>query len=98
MLPVHWRARRSHKAAVGYNNCATLEKDWNDALARVVKIADKIAAISETTFCLSAKEKTELRDLSQDLSRVWNHPDSSIELKKRIIRTVIKELVYLEKE
>ena len=95
------RAKRQYNAVDPDNRlvAATLEKDWNDALARVVKIEDKIAALSETTFCLSAKEKTELRDLSQDLSRVWNHPDSSIELKKRIIRTVIREIVvYLEKE
>jgi hypothetical protein len=77
---------------------ATLEKDWNDALVRVVKIEDKITDSAETTFRLSDEEKTEIRELSQDLSLVWNHPGSSVELKKRIIRTVIKEIVVYLKE
>jgi DNA invertase Pin-like site-specific DNA recombinase len=93
------RAKRQYNAVDPDNRlvAATLEKDWNDALTRVVKIEDNITSLPEKDFCLSGEEKTEIRGLSQDLSRVWNHPDSSVELKKRIIRTVIKEIVvYLE--
>jgi excisionase family DNA binding protein len=95
------RAKRQYNAVDPDNRlvAATLEKEWNDMLVRVVKIEDKITALSETTFFLSIEEKTEIRELSQDLSRVWNHPNSSVELKKRIIRTVIREIVvYLEEE
>ena len=95
------RAKRQYNAVDPDNRlvAATLEKDWNDALARVVKIEDKITALSEKTFRLSIEEKKEIKELSQDLSRVWNHPNSSVELKKRIIRTVIREIVvYIEEK
>ena len=95
------RAKRQYNAVDPDNRlvAATLEKDWNDALVRVVKIEDKIADSAEATYRLSDEEKTEIRELSQDLSLIWNHPGSSVELKKRIIRTVIKEIVvYLKEE
>jgi len=54
-------------------------------------------ALAENTPPLSAEEEAEIRELSQDLPLVWNHTSSSLDLKKRIIRTVIKEIVvYLE--
>ncbi len=95
------RAKRQYNAVDPDNRlvAATLEKDWNGALVRVVKIEDKIADSAEATYRLSDEEKTEIRELSQDLSLIWNHPGSSVELKKRIIRTVIKEIVvYLKEE
>ncbi len=94
------RAKRQYNAVDPDNRlvAATLEKDWNDALVRVVKIEDKIADSAEATYRLSDEEKTEIRELSQDLSLIWNHPGSSVELKKRIIRTVIKEIVVYLKE
>jgi len=94
------RAKRQYNAVDPDNRlvAATLEKDWNDALARIVKLEDRITTLAETTPRLSAEEEVEIRELSQDLSRVWSHPGSSIELKKRIIRTVIKEIVVYLKE
>ncbi len=95
------RAKRQYDAVDPNNRlvAATLEKDWNDALVRVVKLEDNITSFSETIPRLSVEEKAEIRELSQDVSRVWNHPGSSVELKKRIIRTVIKEIVvYLEED
>jgi hypothetical protein len=76
------RAKRQYDAVDPDNRlvAATLEKDWNDALVRVVKIEDKFTTLSETIPRLSTGEKTEIRELSQDLSRVWNHPGSSVEL------------------
>ena len=76
---------------------ATLEKDWNDALIKVMELEKEIGALTEIAPPLSVEEENEIRELSQDLPRVWNHPHSSPDLKKRIIRTVIKEIVvYLE--
>ncbi len=94
------RAKRQYNAVDPDNRlvAATLEKDWNDALVRVVKLEDKITSLSETVPRLSVEEMAEIRELSQDLSRVWNNPGSSVELKKRIIRTVIKEIVVYLKE
>ena len=93
------RAKRQYNAVDPDNRlvAATLEKDWNDALVKVVELEKEISALAEITPPLSAEEEAEIRELSQDLPRVWEHPSSSPDLKKRIIRTVIKEIVvYLK--
>jgi DNA invertase Pin-like site-specific DNA recombinase len=93
------RAKRQYNAVDPDNRlvAATLERDWNDALVKVAKLDNEISSLAESTPPLSAEEEAEIRELSQDLPRVWNHPCSSPDLKKRIIRTVIKEIVvYLK--
>ena len=42
---------------------------------------------------LSKSEEEELMALGTDLHTVWNHPQSDIQLKKRILRTAVKEIV-----
>jgi len=93
------RAKRQYNAVDPDNRlvAATLERDWNDALIKVAKLDNEISSLVKSTPPLSAEEEAEIRELSQDLPRVWNHPCSSPDLKKRIIRTVIKEIVvYLK--
>ena len=93
------RAKRQYNAVDPDNRlvAATLEKDWNDALVKVAKLENEISAMVKSIPALSSEEEAEIREISQDLPRVWNHPRSSHDLKKRIIRTVIKEIVvYLE--
>lgn len=94
------RAKRQYNAVDPDNRlvAATLEKDWNDALVKVVELEKEISALAEITPPLSAEEEAEIRELSQDLPRVWDHPSSSPDLKKRIIRTVIKEIVVYLKD
>lgn len=95
------RAKRQYHAVDPDNRlvAATLEKDWNDALVKVAKLENEISAMVASTAALSAEEEAEIRELSQDLPRVWNHPRSSVDLKKRIIRTVIKEIIiYLQEQ
>jgi len=95
------RAKRQYNAVDPDNRlvAATLERDWNDALVMVEKLENEISAMVANTPPLSPEEEAEIRELSQDLPRVWNHPRSSLDLKKRIIRTVIKEIVvYLEEQ
>lgn len=77
---------------------ASLEQDWNDSLTKVSEIEDKIASLSESKPLLSLKEETEIKEIAQNLPRIWNHASSSPELKKRIIRTVIKEIIVYVRE
>lgn len=93
------RARRQYNAVDPDNRlvATTLEKDWNDALVKVTGLENEISTMLSNTPPLTPEEESEIRGLSQDLPRVWNDPCCSLELKKRIIRTVIKEIVvYLE--
>ena len=94
------RVKRQYNAVDPDNRlvAATLEKDWNDALMKEKELENEISVLTEIAPPLSIEEENEIRELSQDLPRVWNHPCSSPDLKKRIIRTVIKEIIVYVKD
>jgi excisionase family DNA binding protein len=75
----------------------TLESRWNQALERVAELEEAMQAAQQPSYSVSALERTELQHLAVDLPRLWEHPAAPFELKKRLLRTVIKELVvYVE--
>ena len=68
-----------------------LEARWNKALARVSEVEGKVAAHNETVP--AAADPTPLATLASDLKAVWAAPTTDARLKKRIVRTVIQEVV-----
>lgn len=48
---------------------------------------------SKYTLQLGDEQRQQLLVLGNDLERVWDHPACPVQLKKRILRTVIKEVV-----
>lgn len=72
---------------------AELESRWNQALRRAREIELRLQSHSEQAHCLSVPDKQRLFELAADLPFVWNHPASTMELRKRIARTVIEEIV-----
>jgi DNA invertase Pin-like site-specific DNA recombinase len=88
------RAERQYDAAEPENRLVAdeLERRWNAALERVRLIeghlADACAAAPQ-----AAIDVTRFASLGSDLARVWNAPTSDVRLKKRIIRTLIEEIV-----
>jgi len=60
---------------------------------RATPEAQLAAMVDDTSGQLSAAEREGLMNLGRDLSAVWNDQASSIELKKRITRTLIREIV-----
>jgi excisionase family DNA binding protein len=75
----------------------TLETRWNEAMDRVRVLEQQCVQLSDGQEHVSAKEQELLRRLALDLPRVWHHPSAPFDLKKRILRTVIKEIVvYVE--
>jgi excisionase family DNA binding protein len=75
----------------------TLETRWNEAMDRVRVLENHHAQLSEGQEDVSAKEQESLRRMALDLPRVWHHPAAPFDLKKRILRAVIKEIVvYVE--
>jgi excisionase family DNA binding protein len=75
----------------------TLESRWNQALDRVGQLERELAEIADADKALSVQEQEKLRHLAADLPRLWNHPAAPFELKKRILRSVIQEMVlYVE--
>ena len=71
-----------------------LERRWNERLVTVQRVETQLAAMADDTAAqLSITERDALMRLGKDLSVVWNDPVSSVEIKKRIIRTVVREIV-----
>jgi len=89
------RAYRQYNKADPENRlvCSELERKWNLCLERVEKIKEKLNLLREPIKPLSEKERHELLELSYDLPRLWNSPSTTNELRKRIIRAVVKEIV-----
>ena len=89
------RARRQFDAVEPENRLAAgeLEARWNGVLAQVVEAEARLAAAGKAAEPLSQRQKQELAALSEDLMALWNHPDAPIQLKKRILRTVLTEII-----
>jgi DNA invertase Pin-like site-specific DNA recombinase len=70
-----------------------LEGRWNEAIRRVRHLEERLSAERERTQPLSEQQKRRLHELGSDLQFVWHHADTSMELKKRILRTVVEEII-----
>jgi DNA invertase Pin-like site-specific DNA recombinase len=69
-----------------------LERRWNDALQKVQQIETRI---EQAVRCgqVAPATKEEFETLAGDLEAVWGHPETDARLKKRIVRTLIEEVV-----
>jgi Recombinase/Recombinase zinc beta ribbon domain len=88
------RAFRQYDAADPANRLVAgeLEARWNKALARVEETESKIAAHDTATPAVLI-DPLVLATLASDLKTVWTAPSTDARIKKRIVRTVIKEVV-----
>jgi excisionase family DNA binding protein len=76
----------------------TLEGRWNEALEHVRKLEAEYAELVRVPEVIAPEEQEQLRRLALDLPRLWNHPSAPFDLKKRLLRSVIREIVvYVEK-
>jgi len=88
------RAFRQYDAADPANRLVAgeLEARWNKALAHVAELDDKIAAHA-AALPTAVVDPAALAMLASDLKTVWSAPTTDPRLKKRIVRTVIQEVV-----
>ena len=49
--------------------------------------------MGERSAPISQEHKTELMALGEDVRTLWDHPDAPVQLKKRILRTVLNEII-----
>lgn len=90
------RARRQYDAVDPENRlvAAELERRWNEALQAQASVEAELERLKQTQpGPVSEAAQEELVRLGEDLPRVWNHPAASPELKKRILRVLLKEIV-----
>ncbi len=88
------RAFRQYDAADPANRLVTgeLEARWNRALIHVAEVESKIAA-HDAAIPLAAIDLASLGVLASNLQAVWSAPTTDARLKKRIVRTLIHEIV-----
>jgi DNA invertase Pin-like site-specific DNA recombinase len=89
------RARRQYEAVDPENRlvAAELESRWNTALERVAQAEAQLQALAASEPSLSEKQRQGVMELGSDLKALWDHPDAPPILKKRILRTVINEIM-----
>jgi hypothetical protein len=94
------RARRQYDAVDPGNRLVAgeLEQRWNAALERVAELERESSQCEEQRTRLTAEEQTRLLELGNDLPLLWNHESASPDLKKRILRTVLEQIVIRDDE
>ena len=70
-----------------------LERRWNVKLEEVEGVKAALAKVEETESSLTAEEKAAIQTLGRNLTLVWHSAECPVELKKRIMRTVIEEIL-----
>ena len=88
------RAFRQYDAADPTNRLVAgeLEARWNQALVRVAEVESKIATLGAASPT-SAIDRATLALLGTNLKAIWAAPTTDVRLKKRIVRTLIQEVV-----
>jgi DNA invertase Pin-like site-specific DNA recombinase len=90
------RAQRQYDTVDPENRlvAAELERRWNERLGVVARLEQELTAVASAAKpTLSEVERARLVELSSDLERAWNHPAASPEIRKRLLRSVVKEIV-----
>jgi len=89
------RIERQYQAAEPENRlvAAELEKRWNNALTHVTEMERRLEEASSLAPQLTAEQRQQLLALGDDLEKLWDHPRSPVTLKKRVLRTVLQEVI-----
>jgi len=70
-----------------------LEARWNRAMEHAAELERQCSQWGDERPELTQEEQSRLSELGRDLPTLWNHPEASTQLKKRILRTVVEEIV-----
>jgi DNA invertase Pin-like site-specific DNA recombinase len=89
------RSRRQYDAVDPADRlvAAELEARWNRALVQVTAAEARLQAEQQSQRPLDENQRRRLLALGADLQALWNDPAAPVELKKRILRTVIHEMM-----
>jgi hypothetical protein len=89
------RAQKQYDGADPENRLVTdeLERRWNQALQRVRELESQIQQHLEGHGQFAVPTREDFADLAADLESVWNDPETDVRLKKRIVRTLIRDLI-----
>jgi excisionase family DNA binding protein len=98
-----YEAARSHRQydAIDPDNrlvAGDLERRWNERLAEVARLEEELRLVREDLpAALTETERAQILALGTDVARLWNHPTASVTTRKRILRTVLEEIIVTVK-
>ncbi|UCE07869.1 MAG: recombinase family protein [bacterium] len=72
---------------------SNLENQWDEALQQVERIKQQLEQIQKECQSLTEQDRKQLYNLAENLTDVWNHPKADNRIKKRIIQTLIEEII-----
>src|SRR3989442_15959143 len=89
------RAQKQYDATDPENRLVAdeLERRWNTALQRVREIEERIEQDTHGSSRPVVPTRDEFENLAADLETVWRNPHADVRLKKRLVRTLIHEIV-----
>ena len=89
------RARKQYDAVDPDNRLVAgeLERRWNASLAKVVELQARLDDLEASREQVGEAERQRLLELGCDLHRLWEHSATTAALKKRLLRTVLEEIV-----
>ncbi|MBF8301128.1 MAG: Recombinase family protein [Acidobacteria bacterium] len=94
------RAQRQFDATDPENRLVAgeLERRWNQSLAQVSDLESRVLALRTPSEPLSGRENERLLELGRDLRLLWHHPAAPVALKKRIVRTVLEDIIVTNRD
>jgi len=75
---------------------AELERRWNAKLEEVEAVQAALAALSQPQRALTDGDRTTILRLGERFADVWDSPHCPMELRKTIVRTVVREVIVSE--
>lgn len=89
------RIERQYEAVEPENRLVTaeLEKKWEQALNKVTQCEQRLSRVPVNQHLFTQKDKEKLLELGTQLRQFWYSEETSIEFKKHVARTLIKEII-----
>jgi DNA invertase Pin-like site-specific DNA recombinase len=94
------RARRQYDLVDPANRLVAgeLESRWNAALARAAELDRQVTELEQAQETVTPQERERLLELGHDLPLLWDHSAATAELKKRLLRAALREIVIADNE
>ena len=94
------RARRQYDQVDPANRLVAgeLEARWNASMEQVAKLENQLRDPTHEQVHLTDEEQMHLLELGSDLQALWSHAASTDDLKKRVLRAVLVEIVIGDDE
>lgn len=72
---------------------AELERRWNAKMEAREELRRKIEALAAEAPPLTAQEEERIQELGRNFAQAWHHASCPVEVKKKIVHTVVEEVV-----